>query len=183
LLAAATPALGAGAFGVHAGDDVPSLPSCQLADGSKTFHRCKTLPEPDPRFISYTVIATERSGVCSVSAVTADIATDPSGAALRRKVDELADAITAQFGGQVKKFDQIKPYTEIPPSDSWMGTMAGGQRDYIYIWTDQSDPATRGFRDRIVEISLRTKASSNAVGHAVLTIKFDNNARCSQRGE
>jgi hypothetical protein len=91
-------------------------------------------PEPSDVFNKYGAIATRKSGLCDVVAMTADIAVDNVGDQVKNKVDEIAKILEVKYGHPSQKIATLEAGFTRERPQYWALNLSKGAVSYGYVW-------------------------------------------------
>lgn len=138
------------------------------------YYRTSTPPKPHDDFESVVIEAYPETGICLIRGVGKDIDGDGSGATVRGKVQELAEALATRYG-EGKKLDNCSGGDVQCDSQFWMMTLEGGERYYGYEWMRQTEKMKTS---DIGSIDVGARAGSISTSYALIEYNSSNKATC-----
>lgn len=85
-----------GPFGVEMGSPLSNFTNCEKTD--KFSIKCHSLSKAHYSFNLYSIVATEKTGVCVVVAITPSIASGSYGTELRLEADKIVRQLISVYG-------------------------------------------------------------------------------------
>jgi len=139
-------------------------------------YQTSTPPKPHDDFETIVVEAYPETGICRIRGVGRDLDGDGSGASVRGKVQELAEALSTRYG-EGKKVDNCSGGDIECGSQFWMMTLNGGERYHGYEWMRQTEKMKA---TSIGSIDVAARASDISTSYALVEYHSNNKAACDK---
>lgn len=155
-----------------------AIPSLEKTDLGPGVYRSNSVPISHPDFEGYTLIFSQRSGLCKITAIGKDIQSGDTGFEVRSAFDDLDKAVTNKYG-KGKKFDFSSERYDSP--EFWMMHLSHKNRTFEKHW-----PSTEGganLPSDLSAIGLSARASDMRTGYLVMSYEFQNISDCVAEGE
>jgi hypothetical protein len=173
---AAKPSAYEGPFGLKMGltpsDAKALIPSLSETEETRTIFEANSVPIPHPDFESYTVVFSQKTGLCKVTAIGKDITSGDAGFEVRSAFDSLDEALTKKYG-KGKKYDISNDRYDSP--EYWMMYLKNKNRTLAKAWGEEHGSALTSNLNSIV---LQAHATTMSTGYLVVHYEFENMADC-----
>jgi hypothetical protein len=91
-------------------------------------------PERSDLFSRYGIIASKKSGLCDIFAMTSDMEIDNTGDKTRDKVDEIAKILAIKYGAPSQKIETPREGPQAINPAFWSLSLSKGEARYGYAW-------------------------------------------------
>ena len=135
-------------------------------------------PEPSDLFNKYGVVATRKSGACSVTAMTSDIEINDPGTQIKRQVDEIAEVLKVKYGVPTRKVDFIREGGGADDPSYWSMHLEHESVSYGYVWTSGENGLT--LPNDLDSIAVTAVGLSMHTARANLQYNFKNAKSCEE---
>lgn len=163
-----------GPFGYSMGQSIDKL---GLEKTEKAgLYQTTSPPKAHDDFEQVAVEAYPSTGICRIRGIGKNIEGDGSGAAVRGKVTELAEALATRYG-EGHKLDRCSGGDIQCEGQFWMMTLDGGERYYGYEWTRQSEKMKAA---NIGAIDVVARAADISTSYPIVEYNSSNKAACEK---
>lgn len=162
-----------GPFGIEMGA-APDAKNCTATKPNQ--FKCSDVPKPHPNFESYLLLHTEKTGICSVTAVGKDMFDVGAAWSIRTSTDELAGFLTKAYGPGLHR-DEIDKDSSLKKPEEWMAAFAKKQRTYLYQWPEKTGTK---LKNNVRTITLRLQPLSENYAYMMLRYDFENLSDCQR---
>jgi hypothetical protein len=133
-------------------------------------------PEQSDLFGKYGVIATKKSGLCDVVAMTSEIKIDDAGDQVKSKVDEIAKVLEIKYGHPSQKIATLKAGYTVERPKYWALDLSEGAVSYGYVWkSGEKGTALPGDLDSVTVMAFGFNVMT---ARANLQYSFKNTSSC-----
>lgn len=154
-----------------------AVPSLEESDQGAGIYRSVSVPVPHPDFESYSLLLSQKSGLCKIVAIGKDIQSGDTGFEVRSAFDALDKAITSKYG-KGKKYDFTSERYD--SSEFWMMHLLQKNRTLAKIWSKEEGSS---LTNNLSAIALEAGASDMSTGYLVMRYEFQNMPDCVAEGE
>jgi len=170
-----------GPFGLNMGlstaEAKAAIPDLEESDQGPRIYRADSVPVPHPDFESYSLLISQKSGLCKIVAIGKDIKSGDAGYEVRSAFDALDKAITSKYGNG-KKYDFTSQRHDSP--QFWMMHLLDKNRTLAKVWdNDEGSNLT----SNLTSIILEAGATSMSTGYLVMSYEFQNMSDCAAEAE
>ena len=170
-----------GPFGLKMGlspaEAKAAIPSLKESDQGPGIYSSSSMPVSHPDFESYSLLFSQKSGLCKIVAIGKDIQSGDAGYEVRSAFDALDKAITNKYG-KGKKYDFTSERYESP--EFWMMYLLKKNRTLAKYWDKEEGSS---LTSNLTSISLEAGASDMSTGYLVMRYEFQNMPDCVAEGE
>jgi hypothetical protein len=170
-----------GPFGLRMGlspaEAKAAIPSLEESDQGQGIYRASSVPVPHPDFESYSLLFSQKSGLCKIVAIGKDIQSGDTGYEVRSAFDALDKAITSKYG-KGKKYDFTSERYDSP--EFWMMHLLKKNRTLAKIWSIEEGS---NLTSNLGSIALEAGATDMSTGYLVMRYEFQNMPDCVAEGE
>lgn len=151
-------------------DELGAIPTTNRFNGWFTL---STVPARSAPFSSFQLFVSPVSGLCSVTAISSNIASDPEGAEARRQFSAVRDSLDAVFGEHslLESVVRNPTYTAV---DQWMLSLYYRERTHRAVWNEGSGR----FPSELSTVSLSLRAASETAAQLVLSVARASHREC-----
>lgn len=134
LLLCSSPVCADGAFGIEIGQSLSELDV--EAEGSNP--TLSSVPNPHPDFRTYSVMATENTGVCVIIGISKLYENDRYGVTIRNDFDKFTEALSQKYG-VAELIDQRKVGGIYDEADDWVMSIRQNELVFAATWDSPND--------------------------------------------
>ncbi|MEF8714602.1 MAG: hypothetical protein V5B39_13775 [Accumulibacter sp.] len=168
-----------GPFGLQEGLSAKQLEAMGItlhSENDGVYTTGKLLKEHS-KFKEFTLVISEKEGLCKIIAISETIDTDSFGVELRKTFTALEDQLQDVYGKH-KRFDYLMHGSLWKEPQYWMMGLLKQERSLSAYWgTDKGST----MKNNVDGINLKTIALTNDKGVILLTYEFDNIALCLKK--
>jgi hypothetical protein len=170
---------GIGPFGLQMGltkQNVEDMTGVTLTaiPNSLNIYTTEVVPKTYNAFETYILLISPKVGLCRIRALSGDINTDSYGLALKSKVKDIAESLTANYG-KGKATDVLLPGSLWKEPGDWMIGLLKKERYFGFDWEEKKD---KPFKNDLQGIMLEATAVNSGIGSVYLQYDFKNVDEC-----
>ncbi|MBF6022800.1 hypothetical protein [Lysobacter niastensis] len=170
-----------GPFGLRMGlspaEAKAATSSLEESDQGPGIYRTNSVPVSHPDFESYSLLFSQKSGLCKVVAIGKDIQSGDTGYEVRSAFDAIDKAITGKYG-KGKKYDFTSERYDSP--EFWMMYLLKKNRTLAKVWSKEEGSS---LTSNLGSITLEAGATDMSTGYLVMRYEFQNMSDCVAEGE
>lgn len=130
-------------------------------------------PKPASGMNSYTVVATEKQGICKVGASVDVDVVNATGDQIKAEADRIAELLELKYGKYTEKYDFAGQDVYKKNSQFWMMALTEEAVNYGYFWSNSTS-----LPSSINSISVKSYATSMSSGYTSIIYEFINFNDC-----
>ena len=139
---------------------------------SEWMYQADSVPIPHPDFESYSLLFSQKHGLCKILAIGKDIKSGDSGSEVKSAFNSLDESLSKKYG-KGKKYDFTSSKYESP--EYWMMYLLKKNRTLYKFWRKEYGST---LLNNLSAIALNANASDMSTGYLTLSYEFENFSDC-----